>query len=200
MEPQKRKISDLRKLPNNPRVIKDQAFKTLCKSIQDNPDYFEARPCILSDRTGELIIIAGNQRFEAAKFLKLKEIPTHLISGLTEEREKEIIIRDNVANGEWDMDLLANEWNEADLKEWGVNTVWSGLDVNNMTDDDINIDEEFDPIGSSTDLHKVIFIFDNELEAETFMSLHHKEQQYKKFGGGSGKIWQVNLSTTYGQK
>jgi hypothetical protein len=115
-----RKLSDLKKLPNNPRIIKDDDFKKLVKSINDNPDYFEARPVILSDRTGELIIIAGNQRYEAAKQLKLKEIPTFLISGLTEEREKEIIIRDNVANGSWDFDVIANEWEADGLRDWGV--------------------------------------------------------------------------------
>ena len=92
-----RKLTELHKLENNPRTIKDASFKSLCKSIQDNPDYFEARPVILSDRTGKLVIIAGNQRYDAAKHLNLKKIPTHLLQGLTEEREQEIIIRDNVA-------------------------------------------------------------------------------------------------------
>jgi len=115
-----RNIKDLKKLPGNPRQIKDTQFETLVKSIKDNPDYFEARPCILSDRTGELVIIAGNQRYEAAKALKLKEIPTFLITGLTEEREREIVIRDNVNNGSFDFDMLANEWDEMDLKDWGV--------------------------------------------------------------------------------
>jgi len=115
-----RKLKDLKKLPNNPRTIKTSDFDKLCKSIKDSPDYFEARPLILSDRTGELIIIAGNQRFEAAKTLKLKEVPTYLIKDLTEEREKEIIIRDNVSNGEWDFDELANNWNTDQLAEWGL--------------------------------------------------------------------------------
>jgi ParB-like chromosome segregation protein Spo0J len=89
-----RKLSELKKLPNNPRQIKDEQFNTLVKSIQDNPAYFEARPIILSDRTGELIIIAGNQRYEAAKKLKLKTVPTFLLSGLTEEKERVFICRD----------------------------------------------------------------------------------------------------------
>ena len=115
-----RKISTLKKLPNNPRVIKNNDFSILCKSIQDNPDYFEARPIVLSDRTGELIIIAGNQRFEAAKHLKLKEVPTFLIKNLTEKREREIIIRDNISNGEWDFEAIANEWNSDELQDWGL--------------------------------------------------------------------------------
>ena len=115
-----RKLGDLKKLPNNPRQITKDALEKLKTSIKDNPDYFEARPLILSNRTGELVILAGNQRYEAAKALGLKEVPTALIEGLTEEREKEIVIRDNVENGEWDFDALANEWEAADLQEWGV--------------------------------------------------------------------------------
>lgn len=117
---QYRKLTEIKKLEGNPRIIRDKQFKTLCQSIKDNPDYFEARPCILSNRTGELVIIAGNQRYEAAKFLKMKEVPTFLIEGMTEAREKEIIIRDNISNGEFDMDCLANNWADLPLTDWGV--------------------------------------------------------------------------------
>ena len=117
---QYRKLNELKKLPNNPRIIRDKQFKTLCDSIRDNPKYFEARPIILSNRTGEMVIIAGNQRYEAAKYLKLKEVPTFLIEGLTEAKEREIIIRDNISNGEFDMSALANEWSDLPLVEWGV--------------------------------------------------------------------------------
>ena len=134
-----RKLTELHKLENNPRTIKDASFKSLCKSIQDNPDYFEARPVILSDRTGQLVIIAGNQRYDAAKHLKLKEIPTHLLQGLTEEREQEIIIRDNVANGEWDMNLLA-DWDRVKLGEWGVICDWP-VEQPEVKDDDFEIPE-----------------------------------------------------------
>lgn len=117
---QYRPLTDLEKLPGNPRTITKEDMDTLKQSIQDNPDYFEARPLILSNRTGKLVILGGNQRYEAAKALKLTDVPTHLIEGLTEEREQEIIIRDNVANGEWDYDVLANEWSDLPLAEWGV--------------------------------------------------------------------------------
>ena len=115
-----RAIADLKELPGNPRTIKKEQFEKLKQSIKDNADYFEARPIILSDRTGELVILAGNQRYKAAKAIGLKEVPTILLSNLSEEREKEIIIRDNVENGEWDVDLLANEWDAMKLDEWGV--------------------------------------------------------------------------------
>ena len=115
-----RKLTEIKKLPNNPRTIKKADMEKLKKSLQDNKDYFEARPIILSNRTGELVILAGNQRYEAAKAIGMQEVPTVLLEGLTEEREKEIIIRDNVSNGEWDWDELANAWDVDLLDDWGV--------------------------------------------------------------------------------
>lgn len=114
-----RQTETLKKLENNPRSITEKQLQKLKESIQRNPDYFEARPIILSDRTGELVIIAGNQRYDACVQLGIKEVPTVLIPNLTEEREREIIIRDNVNNGEWDMARLF-EWDCKELMEWGL--------------------------------------------------------------------------------
>lgn len=114
-----RKLSDMKKLDGNPRKITPYQLKTLKESIEKNKDYFEARPLILSNRTGEMVVIAGNQRYEACKQLGIGECPTVLLEGLSEEREKEIIIRDNVSNGEWDEELI-QEWNAEDLADWGV--------------------------------------------------------------------------------
>ncbi len=136
-----RKISELHKLPNNPRTIRNRDFEILCKSIQDNPDYFEARPLILSDRTGALVIIAGNQRYEAAKYLKMKEVPTYLLENLTEAREREIIIRDNISNGDWDFEAIANEWDAAELEEWGMYIPQPEEDVSDQVDESDDEDE-----------------------------------------------------------
>ncbi|WP_321437146.1 DNA modification methylase [uncultured Bacteroides sp.] len=138
---QVRNLSELKKLPGNPRIIRDSQFKILCQSIRDNKDYFEARPIILSDRTGELIIIAGNQRYEAAKSIGMKQVPTFLIEGLTEEREKELVIRDNVQNGEWDFDALANgQWGDiAQLSEWGVD-----IDIDLTPEDEEAEEDNYD--------------------------------------------------------
>lgn len=115
-----RPINTIKPLGNNPRKITQEQLVNLKQSIEDNKDYFECRPVILSDRTGELVAIDGNQRMRAAKELGWKEVPTILLSGLSEEREKEIIIRANVNNGEWDEDLLKG-WDVSLLKDWGVN-------------------------------------------------------------------------------
>lgn len=115
-----RNLKDLTLLENNPRKIDKEAMDILVESIKNNPEYFEARPLILSDRTGELVIIAGNQRYKAAKKIGLKQVPTFLLSGLTEEKEREIVIRDNVSNGEWDYALIKDEWDLANVSQWGV--------------------------------------------------------------------------------
>lgn len=115
-----RKVTELIGLENNPRTITGTDFETLCVSIRENQDYFKARPLILSDRTGELVVLAGNQRLRAAIHLKIGSVPTYLMRGLTIEKENEIIIRDNVSNGKWDFDILANMWDKDQLEEWGV--------------------------------------------------------------------------------
>lgn len=144
---QYRKLTDMKKLPGNPRTIRDQQFKTLCDSIRDNPKYFEARPLILSNRTGEMVIIAGNQRFDAAKALKLKKVPTFLMEGLTEEKEREIVIRDNVSNGEWDMAVLRGDgWADLPLSDWGV-TVPDAIDLKA----EITSEEEIAEAGKTAD-------------------------------------------------
>lgn len=135
-----RKLAELKKLPNNPRTIKKQDMERLKQSLKDNPDYFEARPLILSNRTGELVILAGNQRYEAARALGMDEVPTFLLEGLTEEREREIIIRDNVSNGDWDMDALANDWDIDLLQEWGVEEIKPYKEI--VEDEPAPVDDE----------------------------------------------------------
>lgn len=116
---QYRNINELKKLENNPRTISKEDMEKLKSSIKKFW-VLEARPLILSNRTWELVIIGWNMRYEACKQLWIKEVPTELIENLSEEDEKEIIIRDNVSNWDWDMEMLANEWDVENLKDWWV--------------------------------------------------------------------------------
>lgn len=113
-------INRARANPDNPRTLKSDAFKRLVKSLSECPDLFDARPCICSDRTGELIILGGNMRHRAAQELKYKQIPVIIMQGLTEAQEREIAIKDNGEFGEWDFDALANSWADLPLVDWGV--------------------------------------------------------------------------------
>lgn len=118
-----RKITDIKPLTDNPRKIEPEELERLKESIRNNPDYLEAHPLVLSDRTGELVVIDGNQRLRACLEMGWEEVPTALLHGLDEEREKEIIIRANVNNGKWDIDKLL-AWNPDDLMNWGVDDVF----------------------------------------------------------------------------
>lgn len=129
-----RKIESLSKLENNPRTITPEDMERLKESISNNPDYLEAHPIVLSDRTGELVIIDWNQRYEACVQLGMNEVPTALLHGLTEEREKEIIIRANVNNGKWDLSKLF-DWDYSDLMDWGVEGI-SSPDINDFDEED----------------------------------------------------------------
>lgn len=122
-----KRVEELELLERNPRVISKDKMDKLVESIKNNPDYFEARPIICSDRTGKNVIIAGNQRLRAAKILGLSEVPVVVLKGLSEEKEKEIIIRDNVELGDWDFDILANEWDEELLRLWGGEELIGGV-------------------------------------------------------------------------
>ena len=113
--------------PKNPRKWKnDSEIRNLAESIRKNPDFFEARPILLSDRTGVLMIIGGERRWEAARHLGLTQAPSYLFHNLTEEREDEIMNRDNVHSGVWDEAKLHN-WDKAQLQSWGVGVPkWKG--------------------------------------------------------------------------
>jgi hypothetical protein len=126
------KVSELKKHPNNPRILKDTAYNTLKTSIEDNPDLLEARPLILSNRTGKLVILGGNQRYQVVKDLGWLHVPCVLFSDLTEEKEREIMIRDNVSNGDWDFYKLATEWDSTQLNEWGLDVPEWGVDAEGL--------------------------------------------------------------------
>lgn len=102
--------------PDNPRFIRDADFDILCKSIENNPDYFEARPLLC---TPDFVVFAGNMRLRAAKQLKLKQVPV-VVMDIPEERVKELMIRDNIQNGEWEWETLTNEWDAERLAEFGL--------------------------------------------------------------------------------
>ena len=118
-----RKLSDMRQNPRNPRKSTQEAIEKLAVSIKANPLFFEARPILLSDRTGELVIIGGERRSKAAALLKMKTVPSILLTGLDEEEEERIMTLDNTHVGEWDFDKLAEiaaKWGEEKVASWGA--------------------------------------------------------------------------------
>lgn len=115
------KINEVKPNPKNPRLIKDDKFKKLVKSIQEFPDMLNKRPLIVfTDVDGKYVVLGGNMRLKALKELNYKEVPIILADEWTEEQKAEFLIKDNVGFGEWDWDNLANEWDTEKLNEWGL--------------------------------------------------------------------------------
>ena len=111
-------------LPKNPRLLKDDKFKKLVKSIQDDPEMLELREVIAYDNNGELIVIAGNMRLKACQEVGIKEIPTKILPQSTPvEKLKAYTIKDNVAFGEHNWSDLANNWDAEELTDWGVDII-----------------------------------------------------------------------------
>lgn len=124
MQSQKVKLSEIKINPNNPRLIKDDKFKKLVQSVKDFPEMLEIRPIVVN---ADMVVLGGNMRLKACKEAGIKEVPIIIADNLTEEQQREFLIKDNVSGGEWDWELLANEWNSDELTEWGLDVV--GFDV-----------------------------------------------------------------------
>ena len=118
------KISQVKGNPNNPRLIKNDKFKKLVKSIQEFPEMLKLRPIVVDE---DMMVLGGNMRLKASKDAGLKEVWIEIAEGLTEEQKKEFIVKDNVGFGEWEWDVLANEWDSVQLAEWGLD-VWENED------------------------------------------------------------------------
>ncbi len=117
--------------PNNPRIIKDDKFKKLVQSIKDFPEMLDIRPIVVNK---DGIILGGNMRFKACLEAGIKEPPFKVVD-LTEEQQKEFLIKDNVSGGEWDWDALANEWDVEQLDNWGLDMPSSFNDSDDLGTD-----------------------------------------------------------------
>jgi len=163
-------IGQVKSNPNNPRVIKDEKFKSLVKSIQDFPEMAEIRPIVVN---ADMIILGGNMRFKAMKEAGWKEVPVIVADHLTTEQEREFIIKDNTSGGDWDWEMLAMEWDADKLEDWGL-----------------DLPELIDPSGQDdlSDKIKEKFLIEIDCEDET-----RQEQFYNKLIGEGYKCRLLTL-------
>jgi len=145
-------------LPNksNPRIIKDDKFKKLVQSIKDFPQMLEIRPIVVDENN---IILGGNMRFKACIEAGLKEVFIIKANDLTEEQKHEFIVKDNVGFGEWDWDILANEWDTKKLEDWGVD-----LPIYDNSDEAFETTLGQESISNNTDYNVLINITENNIE------------------------------------
>jgi site-specific DNA-methyltransferase (adenine-specific) len=132
------KITDIKKNPNNPRVIKDEKYKKLLQSIRDFPQMLNLRPIVVND---DMVVLGGNMRLKACKEAGYKVVPIIKASDLTDDQQREFIIKDNVGYGEWDWDDLTNNWEALKLEEWGLDIPDFKVEPE-ATEDDYEIPEE----------------------------------------------------------
>jgi len=167
------KVSELTNLENNPRYIKDDRFQKLCDGLTQSPELFLMRPCLVNEREGKLVVYAGNMRLKAAKTLKWKEVPC-IVSELPIEKEKELTIRDNVELGNFDWDIIANEFADLNLADFGLDVPNFDLTDYSEKNKEVDIDS---------------------LETELTISLKYTQDDYdfvieklSKLGGSKEKI------------
>ena len=182
MNIEKVKINSITENPDNPRTIKGDKFNKLVKSIQDFPEMLKIRPIVVND---DNVILGGNMRYKASIRAGLSEVHIIKASGLTDEQQKEFIAKDNVGFGEWDWDVLANEWDVEKLEDWGI-------EVPSLNDfmDEHEPEIEFSEFLDESNNYVVLF-FKNDidwLQAQTHFSL--KSVSSKR---SNGKAWSKGI-------
>jgi DNA modification methylase len=138
-------INEIKPNPSNPRIIKDEKFKKLVKSIQDFPQMLELRPIVIDENN---IVLGGNMRLKACIEAGLKDVPVKQAKELTQQQKNEFIIKDNVGFGEWDWDDLANNWNVDDVIEWGLDIPNFEIILPEAEEDDFSVPDG----GTETDI------------------------------------------------
>ena len=152
------KISEIKNNTNNPRIIKDDKFKKLVKSIKDFPQMLEKRPIVVDET---MMVLGGNMRLKACLEAGLKEVWIDVAEGWTEDQKKEFIIKDNVGFGEWDWDIIANEWEQENLDDWGLDVWKSDIDLEDFSEKNKEIDF-------------------NDLDKNMVLKLNYSEDEYNK--------------------
>ena len=133
-------IKDIKPNPNNPRVIKDEKFAKLVQSLKELPEMATVRPIVVNS---DMIVLGGNMRLKAMKEAGWKEVPVEIVDW-DEEKQRQFIIKDNVGFGEWDWEMLANEWDAEQLEEWGLDIPAFDEEVKELEaeEDDYEIPDE----------------------------------------------------------
>ena len=173
---QKVKINSIKTNPKNPRLIKDDKFKKLVKSIQDFPQMLELRPIVVDENN---IVLGGNMRLKACIEVGLKEVYIVKAEDLTEQQKNEFIVKDNVGFGEWDWDILANEWDAEQLQDWGLDLPIDIEEIKETKDipdiGEIEFSEEL-----FLEHNYIVLYFDNAMDWEVAQEIYGLKQVKSK--------------------
>ena len=125
------KINTVKSNPNNPRLIKDDKFKKLVKSLREFPEMAKVRPIVVNQ---EMVVLGGNMRLKGMKEAGWKDVPIEIVDW-SEDKQREFIIKDNVGFGEWEWESIANEWDSEQLEEWGFDKIGFDVDMDDLGDE-----------------------------------------------------------------
>ena len=185
---EKVKINQIHRNPNNPRLIRDDRFKKLVKSIIEFPEMLKLRPIVVDEKN---VILGGNMRYKACQQIGLKEVYIIKAKNLTEKKRKQFVIKDNVGFGEWEWDMLSNEWNSSELEDWGLDVWQNPDDVVAMVNKGDEYSEwvgmpEFE---SKEDAIKVVVNFLSEKDRDEFVKKYELKLLSQKEGS---RTWSAN--------
>ena len=159
-----KKITEIKVNPKNPRLIKDNKFIELVESIKQFPEMLDISPIVVNK---DMIILGGNMRFKACKEAGLKEVPVIIADKLSEEQEKEFLIKDNVSGGEWNYEMLDIDWDAKILNDWGVQ-------INSFNDELMQLDTDENE-SKSKSAEKKSMKTDNDYSAFELVMLHENK-------------------------
>jgi hypothetical protein len=181
-------ISKIRNNTNNPRFIKDDKFRKLVKSIKEFPEMLELRPIVVDE---DMIVLGGNMRLKACIEAGLKEVHIKIAENLTEDQKKEFIVKDNVGFGEWDWDMIANEWDTNKLRDWGLDLILTDDDLEEMKNPN-NIDTE-NIFATELDMQSnyLVLKFDTDIDWIQAKSVFGLETETAK--RANGKAWSKGI-------
>ena len=188
MKIQKAKIKDLKVNTSNPRYIKDHKFKQLVKSIKELPQMLDIRPIVVNE---DMVVLGGNMRLKACEKAGLKEVPIIKASELTPQQQQEFIIKDNVGFGSWDWDILANQWDNVQLGEWGLDVWQPEEEIDYTILDDFDLGDTLNDLQNG--VKKAIQI---EFEATDYETAQKLIKQHREKGNYIGGLIIEKLKTT----
>lgn len=187
-------INQIKPNPKNPRTIKPSKFKALVNSIKEFPEMLELRPIVVDE---DMVILGGNMRFKAIVEAGFKEVYITRAENLTQAQKDEFIIKDNANYGDWDWDVLANEYQQSNLQHWGLD-VWDGEDhIKYQTEDPVEQSEEEQPKPSSVEVHKPV-ILQLEFEIGDYQSALDLVKRAKSQGHNIGHLLIQSMQKSLG--
>lgn len=168
-------LAQLKPNPDNPRSITPEKFAKLVASLRTFPQMLELRPLVV---TADYTVLGGNMRLQACAEAGIDPVPVVVADDLTPEQQREFIIKDNVALGEWEWSALTAEWDTADLQAWGVDNVALFAVAPGGPERDIDLptmDQSADSYLNNT-IRQIVLHYDTDTHADVLARLQRVAQ------------------------